>query len=304
MSSVTSRGVNGASRKRSRRELLAAAAFLAPFLILLAIFQYGPVGLMIRDSFFSYRLANPDDKTFVGVDNFVRLFTDPLTMQSMGVTLVFAIGMVVLILPLGFLLASYLNQKLPARGLLRTTVFLPVVTSSVVVATLWTFLLANEGLVNGFLAGFGLGPVQFLTDKSLALPSIIVMSVWQQLGLATILFLGGLQSIPADVIEASLLDGASSFKRTIFVTIPLLARTTVMVVVIMTVFALQSFTPAYVMTGGAPEGTTNLFVYQIYKTAFTLQDPGYASAMSLLLLVGAITISLIQMRLLRTRWDY
>jgi ABC-type sugar transport system permease subunit len=212
--------------------------------------------------------------------------------------------MVVLIVPIAFLLANYLNQALPARGLLRTAVFLPVVTSSVVVATLWNFMLANEGLVNAFLKLFGLGPFPFLTDSTLALPSIIVMSVWQQVGLATILYLGGLQSIPGDIVEASLLDGAGPVKRTMLVTIPLLARTTVMVLVLMTVFALQSFTPAYVMTQGAPDGTTNLFVYQIYKTAFTLQEPGYASAMSLLLLVGAITISLIQLRLLRTRWDY
>lgn len=304
MSSTTTRIDRGAGGKRSRRELLVATAFLAPFLIILVIFQYVPVGLLVKDSFFNYTLINPDLQTFVGFDNFVRIFTDPTTLQTIGVTLIFAAGMVVLIIPLGFLLASYLNQSLPGRGILRTAVFLPVITSSVVVATLWNFLLANEGLVNAALNSLGFGSASFLTDKSLALPSIIIMSVWQQVGMATILYLGGLQSIPGDVMEASYLDGAGTLKRTFLIVIPLLSRTTVMVVVIMTVFALQSFTPAYVMTQGAPAGTTNLLVYEIYKQAFTLQDPGFASALSVLLLVGAITISLIQMRLLRTRWDY
>jgi multiple sugar transport system permease protein len=304
MSSTTTRLVRGAGRKRSRRELLVAAGFLAPFLIILVIFQYVPVALLIKDSFFSYTLINPDLQTFVGLDNFARVFSDPSTLQTIGVTLIFAVGMVVLIIPLGFLLATYLNQPLPGRGLLRTAVFLPVITSSVVVATLWNFLLANEGLVNAILNSLGFGTVSFLTDQALALPSIIIMSVWQQVGMATILYLGGLQSIPGDVMEASVLDGAGGLKRTFLIVIPLLSRTTVMVVVIMTVFALQSFTPAYVMTQGAPGGTTNLLVYEIYKQAFTLQDPGFASALSILLLVGAITISLVQMRLLRTRWDY
>ncbi|MUU69766.1 carbohydrate ABC transporter permease [Pseudarthrobacter sp. GA104] len=304
MLSTTTRPVRGTGRKRSRRELLVAAGFLAPFLIILAIFQYAPVALLIKNSLFSYTLINPDLQTFVGLENFARIFSDPAALQTIGVTLIFAVGMVVLIIPLGFLLATYLNQPLPGRGILRTAVFLPVITSSVVVATLWNFLLANEGLVNAVLNSLGLGTASFLTDRALALPSIIIMSVWQQVGMAAILYLGGLQSIPGDVMEASVLDGAGGLKRTFLIVIPLLSRTTVMVVVIMTVFALQSFTPAYVMTQGAPGGTTNLLVYEIYKQAFTLQDPGFASALSVLLLVGAITISLIQMRLLRTRWDY
>lgn len=306
MSSTTTRTrlVRGTGRKRSRRELLVAAGFLAPFLIILAVFQYVPVVLLIKNSLLSYTLINPDVQTFVGLENFARIFSDAAALQTIGVTLIFAVGMVVLIIPLGFLLATYLNQPLPGRGILRTAVFLPVITSSVVVATLWNFLLANEGLVNAVLNSLGFGTASFLTDQALALPSIIIMSVWQQVGMAAILYLGGLQSIPGDVMEASVLDGAGGLKRTFLIVIPLLSRTTVMVVVIMTVFALQSFTPAYVMTQGAPGGTTNLLVYEIYKQAFTLQDPGFASALSVLLLVGAITISLVQMRLLRTRWDY
>ncbi|MFJ2543990.1 carbohydrate ABC transporter permease [Microbacterium sp. NPDC087589] len=304
MTTLVTRDGGKATKKRARRVLLVASAFLAPFLILSIVFQYGPLLMLVRDSLFSYRLTNPDAREFVGLQNFIRAFTDPSTVQSLIVTLLFAIGVVILTVPLAFLLANFLNSKLPARGFVRTLIFLPVVTSAVVVATLWTFLLNNNGLFNSMLAMFGLGPFDFLTDKSLALPAIIVMSVWQQIGLATVMYLGGLQSIPGDVVEAATLDGASAFKRLITITIPLMSRTTVLVVVVMTVFALQSFAPAYVMTAGAPEGTTNTLVYHIYKTAFNLQQPGFASAISVILLVIAIVISLVQMRLLRTRWDY
>jgi ABC-type sugar transport system permease subunit len=291
-------------RARTRRDLLAAAAFLGPFLVLSLIFQYGPLYLMVKESFFSYSLINPDLQTFVGFDNFTRMFTDHGTVQSLIVTLLLALGVVVLTIPLAFLLANFLNGSLPARGAVRTMVFLPVVTSTVVVATLWTFLLNANGLINSALGSFGVSPLPFVTSSALALPSIIVMTVWQQLGMATVLYLGGLQSLPGDLIEAAKIDGAGPFKRLRYIVLPLMSRTTVLVVVVITVFALQSFAPAYIMTGGAPNGTTNTLVYLIYRTAFTLQQPGYASAISLLLLVIALGISLVQLRLLRTRWDY
>jgi multiple sugar transport system permease protein len=296
--------VGPATGGRARQDFLAAAAFLGPFLILALVFQYGPLFLMIKNSFFDYTLITPDLQTFVGFDNFARIFTDHGTIQSLAVTLLLAVGVVVLTIPLAFLLAMFLNGKLPARGAVRTMVFLPVITSSVVVATLWTFLLNANGLINSALGSAGIAHQPFLTSGAQALPAIVVLTVWQQLGMATVLYLGGLQSIPADLIEAAKIDGASPFQRLLHITIPLMSRTTVLVVVVITVFALQSFAPAYIMTGGAPNGTTNTLVYLIYQTAFTLQQPGYASAISLLLLVIAITISLVQMRLLRTRWDY
>jgi multiple sugar transport system permease protein len=296
--------VRGTPRSRFRREALPALAFLTPFLALLLVFQYVPLVVMARNSLYSYTLFNPADRTFVGGQNFIQVFTDPATLQSLLVTFIFIVGVVVLVVPISFLLAVYLNGKLPARAIVRTMIFLPVVTSSVVVATLWTFLLNQTGLINSALGAIGIPPLGFLTDKNQALVAIIVMSVWQQVGLATVLFLGGLQAIPAELNEAANMDGAGAWRRLRSLTVPLLSRTTLFVVVMMTVFALQAFAPAYIMTGGAPEGTTNLIIYQIYKTAFMLQQPGYASAMAIVVLVFAVLISLIQMRLLRTRWNY
>jgi ABC-type sugar transport system permease subunit len=281
-----------------------ASGFLAPFVLLTLLFQYIPLFVLARDSVHEYTLFNPDVAEFVGAKNFIRIFSDPDTLQSLGVTAVFMVVFLVIVVPLGLLLAVYLNGKLPARGLVRTIVFLPVVTSSVVVATMWTFMLAQTGLVNGVLGGTGLDPVAFLTNKDTALIAIVLMCVWQQVGLAAVLFLGGLQGIPAEVQEASEIDGAGPLQRLWHITVPMLSRTTVLVVVMMTVFALQAFAPAFIMTTGGPEGSTNFIMYHIYRTAFFLQDPGFASAISIVVLVFALLISLVQMRLLKTKWNF
>jgi ABC-type sugar transport system permease subunit len=186
----------------------------------------------------------------------------------------------------------------------RTLVFLPVVTSQVVVATMWTFMLGRQGLFNSVLGALGIEPVSFLANKHLALLAIIIMTVWQQVGLACVIFLGGLQRIPAEIEESAALDGAGPWRRMWSIVMPLVSRTTVVIAVVITVFALQAFAPAYIMTGGAPEGSTNLIVYHIYKTAFVLQDPGYASALSIVVLAFALVVSLAQAKILRADWTY
>lgn len=300
---VPARATAGQRRHRMRTALT-ASGFLAPFVLLTLLFQYIPLFVLARDSVHEYTLFNPDAAEFVGAKNFVRIFSDPDTLQSFGVTAVFMVAFLVIVVPLGLLLAVYLNGKLPARGIVRTVVFLPVVTSSVVVATMWTFMLAQTGLVNGVLGGTGLEPVAFLTDKNTALIAIVLMCVWQQVGLAAVLFLGGLQAIPAEVQEASEIDGAGPLQRLWHITVPMVSRTTVLVVVMMTVFALQAFAPAFIMTTGGPEGSTNFIMYHIYRTAFFLQEPGFASAISIVVLVFALLVSLVQMRLLKTKWNF
>ncbi|MDP9888679.1 carbohydrate ABC transporter permease [Pseudarthrobacter enclensis] len=300
----TQSGGSRSRRRRNVRDAAAAAGFLAPFVILTLVFQYVPLAVLARDSVHQFTLFNPEMAEFVGGQNFVRVFSDPETVQSLIVTGWFMVVFLAVVVPLGLLIAVYLNGRLPARGLVRTMVFLPVVTSSVVVATMWTFMLAQSGLISGLLSSAGVPPINFLTNKDTALAAIVIMCVWQQVGLAAVLFLGGLQAIPADVQEASEIDGAGPVRRLIHVTIPMLSRTTVLVVVMMTVFSLQVFAPAFIMTTGGPEGSTNFVMYHVYRTAFFLQDPGFASAISIVVLVFALTISLIQMRLLKMKWNF
>jgi ABC-type sugar transport system permease subunit len=284
------------------RHWATVAVFVGPFLGMLIRFQYVPVVAMLRDSLYDFSLLNPDRRSFVALGNYLTLLEDPDRQQAFLVTFVFAFGVVATVIPVSFAIAIYLNGRLPARAIVRTVVFLPVVTSVVVIATMWTFLLdPSNGLINNALATLGLPRGEYLTSKSQALPSIIVMMLWQQTGFATVLFLSGLQGIPRDLEDAARVDGCGPWQRVRFVVIPLLARTTVFVVVIMTVFSLQAFAPSLVMTGGGPEGTTNFVAYDIYALAFQLQMPGLASAVSVVFMVIVLTISLIQMRVLRAK---
>ena len=291
--------------KRSLQHWATVAAFVGPFLVLLAIFQYWPVFAVLRDSLYDFQLLNPAQRSFVGLGNYLYVLTDPDRLQSFLVTFSFAAGVVATVVPVAFLLAVYLNGALPARAVVRTIVFLPVVTSAVVIATMWTFLLEpNNGLFNSVLGALHLPRLEFLTSKSQALPAIILMMLWQQTGFATVLFLSGLQTIPRELEDAASVDGATRLQRLRHVILPLLSRTTVFVVVMMTVFSLQAFAPPLVMTGGGPEGTTNFLAFDIYSLAFTLQQPGLASAVSVIFMLIVLAISLLQMRLLRTRWAY
>ena len=290
---------------RRLRHWATVAAFVGPFLILLGVFQYWPVVTMVRDSLYDFQLFNPAQRSFVGLGNYLYLLSDPDQLQAFLATFALATGAVCTVVPVALLLAIYLNGTLPARALVRTIVFLPVVTSAVVIATMWTFLLEpNNGLVNSALSAIGLPRLAFLTSKAEALPSIVLMTLWQQTGFATVLFLSGLQSIPRELEDAAAVDGATAVQRLWHVTLPLLARTTVFVVVMMTVFSLQAFAPPLIMTGGGPEGTTNFVAFDIYTLAFSLQQPGMASAVSVVFMLIVLAISLLQMWLLRARWIY
>ena len=290
---------------RRARYWAAVGGFVGPFLFLLLMFQYVPVVRMVWDSLWDFALLNPGKRVFVGLGNYWDLFEDPDRRQAFVVTFGFALGVVCLVIPISFFIAIYLNGRLPARAVVRAVVFLPVVTSSVVIATMWVFLLdPTNGLINGAVGMLGFRKLAFLTSKAQALPSIIGMMVWQQTGFATVLFLSGLQGIPRDLEDAARVDGCNWWQRVRHVVMPLLGRTTVFVVVIMTVFSLQAFAPALIMTGGGPEGTTNFIAFDIYQLAFALQQPGLASAVSTMFMLVVMGISLLQMRLLRTRWSY
>lgn len=298
-------GTRKPATRRQKRDWMFAAGFLAPFMILLLVFQYLPLLVMARNSVYDYSLLNPAAAKFVGLRNFTDMIEYEDAAISFGVTFLFALGVVLFVIPVAFALALFLNSKLPARGLVRTVIMLPVVTSSVVVATMWSFLLdPSNGLINGVLNIAGIGNQPFLTSTDQALPALVAMTLWQQVGFGAILFLAGLQGLPVELTEAARIDGATRRQVLWNVTIPLLSRTTLFVVVIMTVFSLQAFAPAFLMTQGGPQESTNLIVYHIYNSAFIMQQAGYASALSVVLLLVVLAISMAQMALLRSRWNY
>jgi len=230
---------------------------------------------------------------------------DPTFFRSLFNNIFFALVVVPVQAGLGLLLALLVNQKLKGRNFFRTIYFSPVVTSMVVISIVWTFLYdKNVGLVNQMLkmVSFGaVGPVDWLGNPSTALWAIIIMSVWQGVGLQMILFLAGLQDIPEQLYEAASIDGANAWQRFINVTLPGLRNVMVFVFIAITIAAFQLFTQVWVMTQGGPNGATSTVMFNIVQRGFVEQNIGYASAMSVIFFLFILAISLVQRYATRER---
>lgn len=287
-------------KKKARySRFITVAGFLGPFLVLLVVFRLIPIAEVVLTSLQQFNLLRPDDRTFIGADNFVRLASDYRFLKSMRVSATFVIGMLVLQIPLALALAMALRGSQRGIRRIRTIVFSPVTMSIVVVTAIWRLLLdPANGIFNGVLERLGFEGLDFITSTSQALPSLMLMIIWYQIGFTMILFVAGLQAIPTVYAEAAAVDGAGPWQRFRFVTLPLLSRTTVFVVVIITIFSFQQFAPAYVMTRGGPSDSTLFVVYYLYQQAFSFLDPGYASAIAVVFLATVLVVSLLQRRLL------
>jgi multiple sugar transport system permease protein len=186
---------------------------------------------------------------------------------------------------------------MPANAFFRAAYFLPVVTSWVVVALVWKWLLTpGDGLVNHLLGAVGLGQPGWWTDPTWALPSVVLASAWKDLGFVMVILLAGLQAIPGDVLEAADVDGATGWRRFWFITLPLLSPSTFFVVVISLINGFQVFDQVFVMTGGGPAGSSQVVVGQIYDLTFRYGRAGEASALSWLLFVVILLITALQIR--------
>ncbi len=285
----------GGARHRLR-SAVPAIAFLLPALLGLAAFRLWPVLSALDASLYDVNLISTK-RTFVGLGNYLRAFQDPELLTSVRVTIIYAVAKVSLQVAGGLALAVLVNRAGRAIWLVRSILFLPVVTSLVVASTLWLLILQpDQGLLNGLLSSVHLPRQPFLRDAGQALPSIIAMMTWKDVGLSMLFFLAGLQGIPAMYYEAARMDGAGAWQRFRHVTLPLLRGTLLFVLVIETVFALRVFAPIYVMTQGGPRGATPVIVFQIYEQAFPLNSFGYASALSVLLLFSIVVITAILRR--------
>lgn len=234
----------------------------------------------------------------LGNQHYVVLAHDPTFLHSIFNNIFFALVVIPLQTGLGLLLALLVNQKLRGQNFFRTIYFSPVVTSMVVISIVWTFLYdKNVGLVNNMLKtlSFGaMGPVDWLGNPSTAMIAIIIMSVWQGVGLQMILFLAGLQDIPEQLFEAASIDGANSWQQFVNVIIPGLRNVTVFIFISITIAAFQLFSQVFVMTQGGPNGATSTVMFDIFQQGFTEQNIGYASAMSVLFFLFIIAIALLQ----------
>ncbi|WP_407319754.1 sugar ABC transporter permease [Isoptericola halotolerans] len=290
---------------RRRRRGYAAWGFALPFTVLFAVFMILPVGASLYMAFTDMRgadLRSPLAVNFLGLDNFVTAVTDPQFQQAAGNTVYFVGVAMPLTLGIALLLAALLNSGLTwFRSVFRVGFYAPVVTSIVAVAVVWRFLLQPDfGLVNTVLGAVGIEGPDWLTDPTWAMPSLIMLAVWRNLGFSMVILLAGLQGIPKDLYEASALDGAGAVRTFRSVTVPLLRPTLLFCAVMTGIAYLQFFEEPFVMTQGGPLGATNSVAYEIYNQ-FGFGDYGLSAAMSYLLFVAIAILSFAQFRLLRPK---
>jgi multiple sugar transport system permease protein len=274
--------------------------FILPSLVPLTLFTLGPMLASIGISLLRWDLLRPPK--FLGLQNYVNVLADPDFRAAVGHTLFFIAGYLPLVFVGGLGLALLLNQRLRAAAFFRSALFLPVITSWVVVALVWRWLLnPQSGIVNAALAAFGIQGPGWWTDPGWAMPSIILASAWKDLGFVMVILLAGLQAIPTDYYEAAEVDGAGRWTRFRHITLPLLSPSSFFVLVISLINSFQVFDQVWVMTEGGPAGASSVVVEQIVRHAFRYSQMGYASAMSWLLFAVILVVTLLQFRLQR-RW--
>ncbi|MCC3408696.1 MAG: sugar ABC transporter permease [Microcoleus sp. PH2017_10_PVI_O_A] len=276
-------------------ESIAAWTFLAPALLFLGTFLIGPIAYLFYLSFTSGSFTQSGVR-LIGFNNYSRLVTNPDFWQVVQNTIYFTTATVIpsLIIPLG--LAVLLNRSFAWRPALRTAYFIPSITSLVAVGLGWRWLFQTEGPVNDMLRAIGINPIPWLSSTVWAMPVIILLSIWKQLGFNMVVFLAGLQAIPVNRYEAAELDGANAWQQFWHITLPGLRPTLVFATITTAIFTLRSFEQVYVITGGGPLNSTNLLVYYIYEQAFSQFDFGYAAAAATFLMAIALILVYVQLR--------
>jgi multiple sugar transport system permease protein/sn-glycerol 3-phosphate transport system permease protein len=277
---------------------------VAPLIAFIAVFTYVPILSSIDLSFRSWNFMSPD-MPFVGFDNYQRLFASDDFWNSLAITTIFAVVSVPLRLALALAIASYLKREALSSRFLRGALFLPTITSTVSIAVVFSWIFSTDyGLANGILVSLGLGKIPWLQDPSLALLVLILINTWKQLGYDVIIYIAGLQAIPAELYDAAAMDGGGRWRVFRRVTMPLVMPTTYFLLVVSVIEAFQVFTIINVMTRGGPAGATDMLVHLLYRTGFVLFDIGTGSALAVILFVLLIALALIKSRVLGRRVHY
>jgi multiple sugar transport system permease protein len=277
------------------REEVAAGIFLTPALLLLGIFLILPIIYLGYLSFTGGSFTRAGVH-FIGLNNYLRLLLTPDFWQVIFNTTYFTICTVIpsIVIPLG--LAVLLNQNLPFTGAFRTIYFIPSIVSLVAAGLGFRWLFQTDGAINSLLSNFGVNPISWLSDSFWAMPVLIILSIWKQIGFNLVVFLAGLQTIPVSRYEAAELDGANRWQQFWYITLPGIQPTLIFGAITTAIFTLKSFEQVYIITGGGPLNSTNLLVYYIYDRAFAQFDFGYAAAAAMVLLAFTSVLVYLQLQ--------
>ncbi|GAA4383103.1 carbohydrate ABC transporter permease [Agromyces bauzanensis] len=281
-------------RHRSHRKAITAWLFLTPALLVLAAFTLYPMVQAAYLSLTNYNLIRAAE--WVGLDNYVELFGDPAFWNAFWNTVYYAAVVTPVTIGLALVLAVFLDRQFAGRAFVRTAIFLPFIVSLGIIAIAWAFLLdPNIGLLSYWLSQVGIVSGQgVLSDPQWAMPAVMFVGVWKNVGFYMVIYLAGLQSIPEDLHEAARLDGANAWQRFRNVTLPLLSNQTLLVSVMALIASLQAFDQIYVMTHGGPFFRTETLVMLIYREGFQELRFGYGAAISWVLLIFVFLLSMIQ----------
>ncbi|MDQ2813116.1 MAG: sugar ABC transporter permease [Actinomycetota bacterium] len=293
------RGTPGRERRRLRYN--SAYLFIAPSVILIAVFIAEPILQSGWMSLHNWTIGEATHK-FVGLANYTSLYHDSRFWNALRVTVAYTVFVSLGQVLLGLALASRLRRTTWYSSLLRTAYFFPFIASLVVVGIIWKFLLDPQvGLIDAWLTDVGISPPDWLQSTSLALPTVIAVGIWKNTGFAMIILLAGMQQVPAFLYEAATLDGASAWQRFRHVTLPALRPALLFTTLIATITGLQLFDLVFAMTGGGPVFHTESVVMYLYEKGFVEFQMGYASAIAWVLFVIILIISAVQLRVLRYR---
>ena len=280
------------------RHSLVAWAFVLPALLLISVSVLLPALMALVMSFSSTGLDVSEPLQFVGLANFERLITDPMVRRVLITTFLYLVGVVPPIVLSSLGLAVLVNQGLPGRDLLRAAFYAPVLVSIVVAAIAFRWLYAENGLINGWLAallGEAFTPIGFLTSPLLALPAVMLVTLWKGIGYYMVIFLAGLQGIPRELYEAAELDGSHGWRQHLDITLPLLRPYVTLVAVVSSIAATKVFEEVFLMTQGGPADATRTIVYYVYDQAFAELEISYACTLGLALFLLVLLFTLVRL---------
>ena len=285
------------SEANLRKRTATAWGFLTPALVLIGLSVLIPAAMALVMSFSQAGLDVSEPLRFVGLANIRRLLADPMFFRVTGTTFLYLLGVVPPIVVGALALAVLVNRQLPAIHWFRAALYTPVLVSIVVAAIAFRWIYAENGLINGWLTallGRSFDPIGFLTSPLLALPSVMLVTLWKGLGYYMVIFLAGLQGISPELYEAAALDGSEGLRKHLDITLPLLRPYITLVAVISAIAATKVFEEVYLMTQGGPADSTRTLVYYVYDQAFAELEISYACTIGLALFLIVLMLSLVR----------
>lgn len=289
-------GPSAFRRTMARREARIGLLFALPAFLLFLAFRFGPAIAGVGLSFFEYTIGGTAEWT--GLDNFERMVNDPIFWSAMRVTLILSVLIVPLSLAISTFMALLVRRSFRGSGFYRSVFFLPVVTSLVLAATVFTWVFSTGGPWSQLMGLIGLSTDSWLGSTTLVLPALALVSIWSRFGYGMLILLARMQDLPRELEEAAALDGANAWHRFWHIIMPQLKPTLFFLAVIETTASFQIFDLVYTMTGGGPARASYSLVYQIYDQGFKYFDLGYASTLGVALFIITIVVALVQRRLI------